>query len=74
MRKNYREFNRFSKTFLSAFAVAAILTSCTDLEIEQTDSVFQDANDASFQGVTDPQSFVDDIYNSLRSRGTTTTF
>lgn len=68
MRKNYREFNRFSKTFLSAFAVAAILTSCTDLEIEQTDSVFQDANDASFQGVTDPQSFVDDIYNSLRGQ------
>ncbi|WP_028376533.1 RagB/SusD family nutrient uptake outer membrane protein [Leeuwenhoekiella sp. MAR_2009_132] len=68
MKKNKNTIQRFSKVWLSAFAFAAILSSCTDLEIEQTDSNFRDANDSSFQGVTDPQSFVDDIYNQLRGQ------
>ena len=68
MKKQKRSAVRFSKVWLSTFAFAAILSSCTDLEIEQTDSNFQDANDSSFQGVTDPQSFVDDIYNALRGQ------
>ncbi|WGK66269.1 RagB/SusD family nutrient uptake outer membrane protein [Croceiramulus getboli] len=56
---------RVPKVFLAALSGVALFISCTDLEIEPTDSQFIDANDSAFQGVTDPESFVDNIYNQL---------
>lgn len=49
---------------LGALSVSAIV-SCTDLEIEPTDSLFPDANTVGFQGVSDPASFIDGLYGSL---------
>ncbi len=45
--------------------IAITLFSCTDLDIEGTDSIIKDANAAGFQGVSDPASFVGNMYNSL---------
>ncbi len=68
MRKKRKTMTNFMKVMLSSLSVAVLAISCTNLEIEQTDSLFEDPNDASFQGVADPASFVDDIYNALRGQ------
>ncbi|WP_031427524.1 RagB/SusD family nutrient uptake outer membrane protein [Flavimarina sp. Hel_I_48] len=53
------------KLILGMFTMSMVLNSCTNLEIEATDSVFQDPNDSSFQGVTDPDSFLSNAFNSI---------
>jgi hypothetical protein len=53
------------KLLFGVFALSTLLYSCTNLEIEATDSVFEDPNDSSFQGVEDPTSFLSNIYNSI---------
>ena len=68
MRKKRKTMTNFMKVMLSSLSVAVLVISCTNLEIDQTDSLFEDPNDASFQGVADPASFVDDIYNALRGQ------
>lgn len=40
------------------------LSSCTDLEIEETDSIISDG----FQGLADPASTVDELYNRLNGQ------
>ena len=53
---------RFSLRFLT-FALLAVfgLYSCTDLEIEETDSFISEG----FQGLEDPQSALDQLYNGI---------
>jgi len=41
------------------------ITSCTDLEVEETDSLI---TAAGFEGVEDPDSFIQGIYNSLNGQ------
>lgn len=53
------------KILIGVLTLGTFLYSCTDLEIEASDSVFQDPNDSSFQGVEDPTSFLSNIYNSI---------
>ncbi|MBT8210196.1 MAG: RagB/SusD family nutrient uptake outer membrane protein [Eudoraea sp.] len=52
-----RSFKIYLMTFLSVVG----LSSCTDLEIEETDSIITEG----FQGLTDPSSTVDELYNRL---------
>ena len=49
-----------------AFTFAALLgvLSCTDLEIEETDSIISEG----FQGLADPSSTVDELYNRLNGQ------
>ena len=44
---------------------ALLVVSCTDLEIEETDSIFPPEDNAGFTGVTDPASSLDQLYNDL---------
>ncbi len=46
---------------LGVLIAGALTTSCTDLEVDQTDSI----NAPGFEGVVDPASFIDGIYNTL---------
>ena len=54
---------RTSRFFVGAFMIATTITSCTDLEIEETDSLI--AEEAGFVGVTDPSSFLDGVFGQL---------
>ncbi len=53
-------FKYYLLTFLSVIALAA----CTDLEIEETDSIISEG----FQGLADPSSTVDELYNRVRGQ------
>lgn len=55
MKRN--QIKNYALSILSLLAIA----SCSDLEIEQTDSVISDG----FQGLADPQSTVGDLYNNV---------
>ncbi|WP_035335496.1 RagB/SusD family nutrient uptake outer membrane protein [Dokdonia sp. PRO95] len=57
--------NNFKRLLALGVLSGVLLTSCTDLEIEATDSIFLDANDSTFQGIEDPSSFLDGVYNSI---------
>lgn len=46
---------------IAAMMVLAMLGSCTDLELEETDSV----NTVLFEGVVDPDSFIQGLYNNV---------
>ncbi len=48
-----------------AFMIGALATSCTDLEIESTDSVI---TGESFNGVLEPGSFIDNMFNNLNGQ------
>jgi len=50
----------FRKVFLGVLALGA-LVSCTDLEVEQAQSI--DA--AAFEGITDPSSFINGLYGAV---------
>ncbi len=52
------------KIYLSSLLLVFGLTSCTDLEIEETDSIIS----AGFQGLADPSSTVDELYNRLNGQ------
>ncbi len=52
--------NQFKIYLLTLLSVVG-LWSCTDLEIEETDSIITEG----FQGLTDPSSTVDELYNRL---------
>ena len=52
--------NQF-KIYVLAFLSVLGLASCTDLEIEETDSIITEG----FQGLTDPSSTIDNLYNNL---------
>ena len=56
---------QFKLTFVAILAVAG-LVSCTDLEIEETDSIITEG----FQGLADPSSTVDELYNRLNGQYT----
>ena len=66
--KRKTNFFKAARLMLGVGALAMIVSSCTDLEIEATDSIFEDPNDANFSGVTDPPSFIDNIYNGLNGQ------
>ncbi len=67
--KRNTNFTKLTRNLLGAFTVAALVVSCTDLEIEPTDSLFPDANTVGFQGVEDPSGFIDGIYNEVNRIG-----
>ncbi len=67
--KRNKNLMRASRNWLGALAVAAVAVSCTDLEIESTDSFFVDANDVGFQGVADAESFIDGLYGGINRIG-----
>ena len=54
---------QFNFSFLSLLAVVGLF-SCTDLEIEETDSIISEG----FQGLADPSSTVDELYNRLNGQ------
>lgn len=54
------KFKYYLLTLLSMIA----LVSCTDLEIEETDSIISEG----FQGLADPTSTVDELYNRLNGQ------
>lgn len=58
--------NQFKIYFLT-LAVVLGLTSCTDLEIEATDSIISEG----FQGLADPSSTVDELYNRILNQNQT---
>lgn len=49
----------------SACAMVLVMGSCTDLEIEPTDSLFPSADELAFRGIDEPSGFVTNMYNSL---------
>ena len=63
--KNIKQIKTASKILLGIVLVGGSAISCSDLEIEATDSIIRDASEAGFQGVSDPESFIDNAYNSL---------
>ena len=52
------------RLFAGVLTLAFLLGSCTDLEVEETDSI----NDPGFVGIADPATFIDGIYNGLNGR------
>lgn len=63
--KNKTIFKTSARLLSGSLILATTFLSCTDLEIEGTDSIIIDASEAGFQGVSDPDSFLDNAYNSL---------
>jgi len=58
--KNSLNFNNSVRYLLGVLALG-FAVSCTDLEVEETDSV----NTPGFQGVLDPEGFINNMYNQL---------
>ncbi len=56
------------KTYFILALSAVTIISCTNLEIEETDSVITptNADGTTFNGVSDPSSALDEIYNRVR--------
>ncbi|MGW1456395.1 RagB/SusD family nutrient uptake outer membrane protein [uncultured Salegentibacter sp.] len=59
--------NKFIKSVLILGAIFSI-TACTDLELEETDSVFREGSDDGFSGVSDVPSALANNYNALRDQ------
>ncbi|MDT0643249.1 RagB/SusD family nutrient uptake outer membrane protein [Zunongwangia sp. F363] len=59
--------NKFIKT---AFLLGAVLnfTACTDLELEETDSIFREDSGGGFSGVSDVPSALANNYNAIRDQ------
>jgi hypothetical protein len=59
---------QFKLTFLLV-ATALVTSSCTDLEVSETDSIITltNADGTTFNGVENPQSALDNAYNNIRS-------
>ncbi len=56
--------NNNLKLYSLTLLLAIGLASCTDLEIEESDSIIS----TGFQGLADPSSAIDDLYNSLNGQ------
>ncbi len=56
-----KRFNFKAKYLFAGVLALGLAVSCTDLEVEETDSI----NTAGFQGVVDPATFIDGVYNSF---------
>lgn len=59
------------KNFKNLMVIAlssAFVLSCTNLEIEETDSIFPETTDSGFNGVEDPGSAVTQLYNDLNGQ------
>jgi len=54
---------QFNFSFLALLAVVGLF-SCTNLEIEETDSIISEG----FQGLADPSSTVDELYNRMNGQ------
>ena len=52
------------KLYFTSLLLVVGLASCTDLELEETDSIIS----AGFQGLADPSSTVDELYNRLNGQ------
>ena len=61
--KHNKNLSKMVRNIAGIFAVAALAVGCTDLEIEGNEAGI--VTDASFAGVTDPDSFIDNMYGSL---------
>ncbi|EAQ38183.1 outer membrane protein [Dokdonia sp. MED134] len=61
--KHNKNLSKMIRNIAGIFAVAALAVGCTDLEIEGNEAGI--VTDASFAGVTDPDSFIDNMYGSL---------
>ena len=61
--KHNKNLSKMVRNIVGIFAVAALAVGCTDLEIEGNEAGI--VTDASFAGVTDPDSFIDNMYGSL---------
>src|SRR5690606_33149747 len=58
--ETYKKF-----VFASLFIIGFTL-SCTDLEIEETDSIIsEETGDGGFSGVTNPEAALNDLYNKV---------
>ena len=55
------KFKNYLSHVVGAVLVLGLMTACTDLEVEETDSV----NTVGFEGILDPPSFIDGVYQSL---------
>ncbi len=55
------------KSFLILALSSAVFLSCTNLEIEETDSIISEDSGTGFTGVSDPAGAVDELYNQLRA-------
>ncbi|SNY94575.1 RagB/SusD family nutrient uptake outer membrane protein [Flagellimonas pacifica] len=53
-----------NKVYLFAFSFVLVFSACTNLEIEETDSLISDG----FQGLANPSSSVDELYNRLNGQ------
>ncbi len=53
------------KFYILLTLMAVMTISCTDLEIEESDSIFSESSD-EFTGVADVESSLDNLYNSVR--------
>ncbi len=47
---------------------SAFVLSCTDLEISESDSIFPETSTGGFDGVNDPGSSVDQLYNDMNGQ------
>lgn len=58
------KFNSVSRNLFLGVLALSLAVSCTDLEVDETDSV----NSVGFEGILDPTSFIDGVYASLNGQ------
>jgi len=59
-------FIKYIKCIALSMCIIPLLFSCTDLEIEETDSILKESADGSgFPGLSDPESSLGDLYNKV---------
>ncbi len=63
MKRNH--FKIYALTFLSALGIS----SCTDLELEGTDSIISETGNGGFTGVSNVATAIDNIYNRMNNIG-----
>ena len=60
------KFKTLTKYIAASVCILATSVSCTDLEIEETDSLIKESADGSgFGGLSDPESSLGDLYNKV---------
>lgn len=55
----------YKKIVFASLAIVALTLSCTDLEIEGTDSIISEDSGTGFSGVSEPASALSNLYNKI---------
>jgi len=63
-----KTFLNYLKAIFAIALLSTVVVACTDLELDESDSIFLEDTDEGFAGVADVQAALDQLYNDLRGQ------